>query len=235
MNKPIISVVIPAYNEEKNIAFCLKSIAKQSLLKNRYEVIVVDNGSTDKTVVIAKKYHAKVVTEKKKGYVHALNTGLNSARSPLIAVTDADSTPNSDWLEHITEVFNDNSHVGYITGTMMYVPTDFFVSLVNVMLNIGARLFNIGCGFHMAFRRDAWEKIAPFPLRLNFNVDAWIAFEIEKKGYKRYFIPHNWVKTSSRHITGMRGGKYLTKSMLNLVGLLLFNKTFYYEFGDVRE
>ena len=232
---PLFSIVIPAFNEEKNIATCLQSIANQSVSKDIYEVIVVDNFSTDRTAEIAKKHNARVVEEKKKGYVNALSTGLNSAANPLIVVTDADSTHNPDWLSSLAEVYKNNPQVGYVTGTMIYVPTNFYISLINTILNIGSQLINVGCGFHMTFRKEAWKKIAPFPPNLNFNVDAWIAFEIKKKGYSRYFIRNNWVKTSARHIVGMVGIKYMAKSMLNLIVLFLFNKTLYYEFGDVRE
>ncbi len=233
---PLISVIIPAYNEEKNIAKCLQSIARQTLPKYKYQIIVIDNCSTDKTAAIAKKFYATVLTERKKGYINALTKGLNYATSPLLAVTDADSVANRDWLARLTDIYLKNPHVGYVTGTMLYVPTSNLLNfIINTVLNTGGRIFKIGCGFHMTFRKEAWKKIAPFPENLNFNSDGWIALEIGKRGYKRYFIQDNWVKTSARHIGGIVGAKYMTKSALNLLGLLLFNRTFYYEFGDVRE
>jgi len=229
------SIIIPAYNEEKHIAACLQAIKNQLIPKNMYEVVVIDNCSSDNTAVIAKKYNALIIKENKKGYIHALSAGLNHARAPLIAVTDADSIPNKDWLLRLAEIYEKYPKVGYSTGTMLYDPPSFYVSLINMLMNMGAELFKVGCGFHMSFRKEAWEKIAPFPPDLNFNVDAWIAFEIGKKGYNRYFIRNNWIKSSSRHIFGIVGIKYMTKSMLNLIGLILFNKTFFYDFGDVRE
>ena len=83
-----ISVILPALNEEKNIAKVLNIIKEKS--KNIEEIIVVDNNSSDNTGNIAKKMGAKVVLCKKKGKGYAMETGLNKAKGDIVVFVDAD-------------------------------------------------------------------------------------------------------------------------------------------------
>ncbi len=76
--KPIISVVIPAYNEENYIEACLKSLRNQKT-NVPYEIVVCDNNSTDRTVEIAKKYADKVVYERRQGIGYARNKGVSAS------------------------------------------------------------------------------------------------------------------------------------------------------------
>ena len=94
-----ISVIVPAYNEEKYIAQCLKSLTDQTF--KDYELIVVNNNSTDDTEKAAKKCVNKIFLEKKKGYIHAVNRGVKEAKGKIITFCDADSMYPRDWLEKI--------------------------------------------------------------------------------------------------------------------------------------
>jgi len=102
MNKPVISVVIPALNEEKVIGRCLASLAAQHIGPDQFEVIVVDNGSLDSTVAIARKFKSSLnlsVLEKKGSHVSAVrNLGAATARGQFLAFLDADCCAPPDWL-----------------------------------------------------------------------------------------------------------------------------------------
>lgn len=105
-----VTIVIPTYNEEKNIGNCLKSIFAQNYLKELLQVIIVDGGSTDKTKEIAKKLGAEVLHNKfkveEKGKPHAIKT---KAKGEIIGLLDADNIiPNDrDWLKNMIEPFDD--------------------------------------------------------------------------------------------------------------------------------
>jgi len=102
MNK--ISVIIPVYNHEKYIARCLRSITNQSLNKNDYEIIVVDDGSTDKTPKAIKPFlrEIKLIKNKKnKGLPNALNQGIKKSRSKYIVRLDADDYVNQEFLKFL--------------------------------------------------------------------------------------------------------------------------------------
>lgn len=101
MNKPLaLSIIIPAYNEERHLKVCLDAIARQSVKPD--EVIVVDNNSTDATVQIAQQYDfVVIIKEPKQGIVHARNAGFNAAKGMLIGRIDADTVLSTSWVETV--------------------------------------------------------------------------------------------------------------------------------------
>jgi glycosyltransferase involved in cell wall biosynthesis len=99
MPNPLISVVIPTYNEEKDIPECLSSLAKQSY-KNK-EVIIVDDGSTDKTLEVIKKFKPRVIKGQHKGPGFSRNLGSKKAKGSILIFVDADMTFDKDYLKNL--------------------------------------------------------------------------------------------------------------------------------------
>jgi glycosyltransferase involved in cell wall biosynthesis len=98
-NGPFCSVIIPAFNEEQDIEESLLSLVNQSYPRDRYEIIVVDNGSSDRTSQIASA-HADLVLHKPEGNVGAVrNHGIAHASGEVIICTDADCVVPRDWIE----------------------------------------------------------------------------------------------------------------------------------------
>ena len=100
MEEPFISVVIPARNAEDIIANCLKSLEELDYPKDRFEVLVVDGLSTDRTREIAKNHGATVVENPGLRVVSARNTGFEAAQGELIAFSDADCVMDRNWLKN---------------------------------------------------------------------------------------------------------------------------------------
>jgi glycosyltransferase involved in cell wall biosynthesis len=96
---PEISVIVPVRNGAASLPPLLRSIAAQTLARDRFEVIVVDNGSTDGTAEVAADHGAEVVSEPVPNRSRARNRGASVARAPLYAFTDADCVADSRWLE----------------------------------------------------------------------------------------------------------------------------------------
>lgn len=104
------SIVIPAYNEAEMIEATLQSLSQQTITRDRYEIIVVDNGSTDGTPLLAKKY-ADLVLIKTTGNVGSVrNHGVKNSRSNIIVCTDADCLFDRDWLEKGLKLLDSNSN-----------------------------------------------------------------------------------------------------------------------------
>jgi glycosyltransferase involved in cell wall biosynthesis len=106
------SVIIPAYNSEKTLSSCLKSLADQSLSKSAYEVIVVDDGSNDATAHIAKSFKVKYIWQSNQGPATARNRGAAVAKGEIILFTDSDCVPDHSWIEEMVSPFQNPEIVG---------------------------------------------------------------------------------------------------------------------------
>lgn len=99
MNKTLVSIIIPAYNEEDIIAECLKSITEQSY--GQLEIIVVDDGSADKTAEIAKSFNVKFLSQNHKGPGSARNLGATRASGKILVFVDADMTFDKNFVKDL--------------------------------------------------------------------------------------------------------------------------------------
>lgn len=166
VKKPAISVVIPAFNEEKYLSSCLESVKKQTFTD--FEIIVVDNNSTDSTAEIARQYGARVVSEKVQGMIPARERGFKEAHADIIARTDADSVVSTTWLSQIFRIFEDHPEVVAITGGFTSFPgVNWFINrILTIYIRIGFYGFSrllIGhyplVGPNNALRKSVWQKV----------------------------------------------------------------------------
>ena len=187
MKQSKISIVIPAYNEEAYIEKCLQSIACQTVAP--YEVLVVDNNSTDKTVELAKKFpFVTLIYEKRQGLFFSRNTGMRRARGDVLCRIDADTILYPKWTENVLDIFADPEVQG-ATGPLGY--HDFLFPPVGRVVQHrflqGARLlkyqFVFGC--NMAIRKSAWNKIGKDLCNdANLMEDIDIAIHLRQEGLK---------------------------------------------------
>lgn len=112
MQNPLVSVVIPTRNEEKALETLLESLKKQTY--KRYEIVVVDGGSTDNTAKVAKKYGARLIKEtgKYRSPANARNIGMEEAKGDIIALFDCDSEVNNKFLEEGIKAFSSKEVMG---------------------------------------------------------------------------------------------------------------------------
>lgn len=182
-----ISVVVAAYNEEKFLPKCLSAIFSQDFPKDEFEVIVVDNNSTDKTAEIAKKFGARVIKEKRQGNTFAISAGMNAATGDLIAMTDADTIVSNEWLKNIAQIFSDKDIVA-ATGTGdIGTSSKKFNELSELTYEAFLRLnFMLGkphvTGFNLIVRRDAFEKVGGIDETFTMSPDVDLGLRLGKVG-----------------------------------------------------
>lgn len=157
----MISVIVPTFNEEDNIAQCLVSLSHQSLSRSEYEIIVVDGGSKDATCEIAAKYADLVFTQTSRKVGGARNDGVMAAKGDIIATTDADCILPPDWLKRIAEDFRDPSVVqvyGPVYPIEEGIRNQVSLFLANLFSRIGyySTTFYYTLGCNTAFRKDAF-------------------------------------------------------------------------------
>jgi glycosyltransferase involved in cell wall biosynthesis len=170
MRRLKISVVVPAYNEESFLPECLNSILNQSLPRELYEVIVVDNASTDRTAVVAREKGVRVVWEGKKGYVWALKRGVREAKGEIIAITDADCRVPEDWLEKIYNSYKKDPQLDAVGGPFKFFDGNFFFRFIASFLV--RHLIRDLTGANLSFKKSSFRKIGGFDPKVNLGGDG---------------------------------------------------------------
>ena len=159
-----VSLVIPVYNEADRIHECLVAIAQQQV--KPYEVLVVDNNSTDGTAAIAGAFpFVTVLQEPRQGVVFARDRGFNAASGEIIARIDGDTIIAPNWIATVSQLFQDES-LDAVTGTVAYrdIAAASVVNRVDLfwrrrMSRILGR--NVALqGANMALRRSSWRAIS---------------------------------------------------------------------------
>lgn len=191
----VISIVIPAFNEEEWICLCLESLISQRI-KQSFEVVVVDNGSTDRTNEIAGSYqdrlNLKVVQEKNKGRGWARHTGFSKAKGEIILSTDADTQLPPDWLEKMVRPFI-SGKVAAVTGPCLINDCSRWENvLFNKFYLLGAIFFRIFfghfwlSGYNFAIRKEIYLKSGGFNPKLNAQEDVDLGFRVKNLGQIKY-------------------------------------------------
>ncbi len=198
-----ISLVIPAYNEEKFLQKCLESVFRQTRVPD--EVIVVDNNSRDSTAAIAARFPVRVIREKKQGIVHARTAGYDAAKYEIIARCDADEILPENWVERILWNF-ERYDIDALTG-----PMTFYDGSLNWMLLGNAFLLCMKCaqgwrepliGGNMALKRDVWLRVRS---RLHtddrkVHEDIDLGINILRMGGRIRRDKKLWVRSSGRRM-----------------------------------
>lgn len=160
--RPRFSVVIPARNEEGLIGACLGSLARQDY-GGPYEVIVVDNASTDRTAQIARSQGAIVVSEDNPGVCWARQRGTLRAEGEIIISTDADTTFAPGWLSRIDQMFREDPSLVAVAGPCVFVDAPLWgrlyartlFGLVHFLRRATGKVRYV-TATNIAFRRTDW-------------------------------------------------------------------------------
>ena len=137
-----ISFVIAAHNEEKYIGACIDSIKNAMYYyNNEYEIIVIDNGSTDQTWLKASRENVRVIYEPKKGISSARYRGLKESKYDLCAMLDADAHVPPTWLSTALYVFDDPKIVA-VSGPLRFYDSSEWINVASKAFHVLARFFH---------------------------------------------------------------------------------------------
>jgi len=185
---PRISVVVCTYNGARTIRDCFESLER--LAYPDYEVIVVDDGSTDATAAIARQYHCRLIQTENRGLASARNTGLREASGEIVAYIDDDAYPDPHWLTYLAAAFLTTSHAA-VGGPNLAPPGDGPIAEcvarapggpVHVLLSDRQAEHIPGC--NMAFRKARLEAIGGFdPQFRTAGDDVDVCWCLQERGW----------------------------------------------------
>lgn len=119
-----VTIVVPAWNAESTIEEAVQSLLRQDYTAGRVQIIVVDNGSTDKTLEILKSFpDVQIVHEAKAGSYAARNAGIKQAKGELIAFTDSDCVADDKWISNAVDRLKRDPTIGIVAGRVELIPS----------------------------------------------------------------------------------------------------------------
>jgi cellulose synthase/poly-beta-1,6-N-acetylglucosamine synthase-like glycosyltransferase len=211
---PFVSVVIPSFNEEANMAQCLESVMR--LDYPAYEVIIVDDGSRDLTLPIIEQYDVSLIRlRNNRGKVAALNKGIEKAKGEIIFFTDSDSSLDPMVLHHLVSNFGDAS-VGAVAGRVLLKRNDSYLKRMQTIEYLYGQAIikeaqirsgesvSICPGPVTAFRRSALLEIGGFNQR-TLAEDFDVTLDLLELGYSALYEPRAVSFTSA--MTSWKGLK----------------------------
>ena len=189
-----ISVIIPVYNDPEGIQNTLDSLTSQTISRDEYEIIVVDNNSTDETPAVIESYDVTYLVEAEiQSSYAARNTGIEYSSAEILAFVDADMVVDDDWVESVLEEFNHINHSYMGCNVEVVVPSE--------KDTIWAR-FNKARGFPVEFyieemnfaptcclvvSKELVKDIGGFDQRLISGGDSDFGHRAADAGYEQYF------------------------------------------------
>src|SRR4029450_12845353 len=191
---PRLSVVVCSYNGARTIRDCCEALLR--LEYPNYEVIVVDDGSTDATPAIALQYGFRLISTENRGLSSARNTGLQAAMGEIVAYIDDDAYPDPHWLTYLAATFLNTAHVG-VGGPNLAPPEDGPIAdcvanapggPLHVLLSDQEAEHIPGC--NMAFRKAALEAIGGFDTQFRTaGDDVDVCWRLQQLGWNTGLHP----------------------------------------------
>ena len=180
-----ISVVVPFYNSAAMLAGCLRALAGQSLPRAEYEVLAVDDGSTDGGGDTVEALGARWIRQENRGAPAARNAGIEAAAGEWVAFTDADCMPSRGWLKQLLAAASEEGEgvlgaAGPTTGVGSETPAARFVDLVgglDARQHLEHPLFPFAPSCNLMYRREALEAVGGFDDRF----DAYDACDLNTR------------------------------------------------------
>ena len=229
----MISVIIPSYNSEKTIGNCIKALQAQSIknyevvdkegstayISQKFEIIVVDDGSIDKTADIVKSFkNVKFFKRSHKGPASARNFGAKMARGEILLFTDSDCEPDSNWIAEMAEPFKDKLIVG-VSGTYRTRQIEIIARFAQYEIEERhakmAKMKSIDFigTFSAGYRKDIFEKFGGFDESFSTSAgeDPELSFRMAEAGHRMVFAPKAFVY----HIHPNTPYKYLRQKYRN--------------------
>lgn len=199
------SIVVTCYNKERYISRAINSCINQNFPEDQFEIIVVDDGSTDASREAIALYHSfggyhfirTNFIKKNMGAAHASNVGMRMARGQYIVFVDGDDYIHKDFLKVMTEVLEWNPEVGFVYCDLIIVPDPARGEHRRLVLNTLGRLLNHGAA--VAYRKKHLEALGGWDesLRNCYDYELLLRYRKKYRGYHLRLPYYRYFKAGS--------------------------------------
>lgn len=205
---PFVSVIVPVLNDEARIGGCIEALLAQEYPRERYEVIVVDNGSSDRSYEVAARYPVTLLSETEtRSSFAARNRGMREARGEIFAFTDSDCTPAPRWLAEGVRAIQAGADL--VGGRVRFVfsprPSGAEVcdSMANMQIERNIRERGVCKTANLFVRADLFATLGPFPHDLPSGGDVIWTGRATGAGHKLVYSPLAEVAHPTRRLAAL--------------------------------
>ncbi len=204
----VVTVIIPVYNDAERLKLCLQALENQTFAAEAYEVIVVDNRSTEAVAPLVTAFkHARCLFEEQQGSYAARNRGLSQARGEILAFTDSDCIPRPDWIERGVAILRDDDRIGLIGGRVELFSIDpnqpTAAELYEIMGSFQQKVYveqkHFGATANLITTRNVMDIVGPFDASLLSGGDGEWGRRVYAAGYKLTYADDVVVRHPARH------------------------------------
>ncbi len=205
---PFISVIVPVYNDSSRIGKCVEALLDQAYPKDKYEIVVVDNGSTDDTRTIVGRYPVRLfVKDVVQSSYAARNKGIKNSRGEIIAFTDSDCIPDKNWLEKGVMNLQKVPNCGLVAGRInifFEIPDkpnaiELYDSITNFKQKDDVELRKFGSTANVFTYRRVLEHVGLFKESLKSGGDNEWGRRVFASGYNQIYADDTCVAHPARN------------------------------------
>ena len=193
----LYSVIIPAYNAKGTIEKCLSNLENQSIPRGDYEVILVDDGSTDSTPDIIRRFPVKYFWQSNQGPAAARNKGAQEAHGDIILFTDADCVPQNNWIEEMVRPFKD-PEIMAVKGAYKTDQKSLIARFAQIEFEERFKMLkqvesiDMVDTYSAGYRKSVFLSLGGFDSSFPVanNEDTELSYKMSKAGYRMVFNPN---------------------------------------------
>jgi glycosyltransferase involved in cell wall biosynthesis len=211
---PLASVIVPVFEGAATLDACLEGLARQTVDPGCFEVIVVDDGSNDGSVEIARRYDSQVICQEHSGAAAARNLGATQAQGQILLFTDADCQPQPDWIAQMLMPFGDPEVAG-VKGIYRTCQRSLVARFTQAEYEekyerlARAKHIDFVDTHAAAYRREVFWSLGGFDPDFLLDEDQEFSFRVAGAGHKLIFAPA--ARVSHRHPTTV--GRYVRRKL----------------------
>jgi glycosyltransferase involved in cell wall biosynthesis len=215
-----VSVIIPVYNNPSGLDTLLQALVNQSYPRQLYEIIVVDNGSKDSTIDVARKYQSAykdliqvLIEDKVRGSYTARNTGITQSEGEIIAMIDSDCTPIPEWIERGVSALHTHQ-ADLIGGGVRFVfpphagAAEMYDAIAHLQIKHVIETLGISPTANLFSRRAVFNAIGLFPVNVKSRGDSIWTRKATRAGFKLLYASEAEVSHPARNLRELLEKKY---------------------------
>lgn len=211
---PFVSAIVPVYNGEKRIRACIESLLNQTYSRDRYEILIVDNASSDRTRGIVQEYPVRLLVEDRiQSSYAARNKGIQNAKGEILSFTDSDCVVSSRWIEEGVKVFNSTS-ADLVGGNVQFIyserrtAAEIYDSITNMQIERDIKERSVAKTANLFVKSFLFGKIGMFPASLKSGGDVLWTSRAARNGFALTFASKAIVRHPARRLGALIEKQY---------------------------